>query len=94
MFHAKNPSTLSPVICYISPGSAKLTGGAPGLQIRCEAGKAVSGGFDSHALPPREGQNPETSLGVLSFLSLKAQPFPVSTSPKTYAGRRTPRPGS
>ena len=64
---AKNPSTVSRIICYISSGSAKLTGGAPGLQIRCEAGKAVSGGFDSHALPPREGKNPETTLGVLFF---------------------------
>ena len=38
--------------CYKTPGSAKLTGGAPGLQIRCGAVKAVLGGFDSHALPP------------------------------------------
>lgn len=33
-------------------GSAKLTGGAPGLQTRCGALKGVPGGFDSHALPP------------------------------------------
>ena len=33
-------------------GSAKLTGGAPGLQIRCGGVKAFPGGFDSHALPP------------------------------------------
>jgi hypothetical protein len=32
-------------------GSGKLTGGAPGLQIRCD-GEELSGGFDSHALPP------------------------------------------
>ena len=38
--------------CYKMRGSAKLTGGAPGLQIRCGAVKAVPGGFDSHALPP------------------------------------------
>ena len=38
--------------CYKTPGSAKLTGGAPGLQIRCGAVRAVPGGFDSHALPP------------------------------------------
>ncbi len=41
-----------PYFCYKMPGSAKLTGGAPGLQIRCGAVKAVPGGFDSHALPP------------------------------------------
>ena len=40
------------LFCYKTPGSAKLTGGAPGLQIRCGAVKAVPGGFDSHALPP------------------------------------------
>lgn len=36
---------------YIAGGSAKLTGGAPGLQIRCRGVKAFLGGFDSHALP-------------------------------------------
>ena len=42
------------LFCYKTPGSAKLTGGAPGLQIRCGAVKAVLGGFDSHALPPND----------------------------------------
>lgn len=38
--------------CTFRRGSAKLTGGAPGLQIRCGGVKAFPGGFDSHALPP------------------------------------------
>jgi hypothetical protein len=45
-------SFLIDYIAARSWGSAKLTGGAPGLQIRCGAVKAVPGGFDSHALPP------------------------------------------
>ena len=52
--------------CYKTPGSAKLTGGAPGLQIRCGAVKAVPGGFDSHALPPLAAQKtPGLSSGVI-----------------------------
>jgi hypothetical protein len=66
---ARNPSTPSSVICYISPGSAKLTGGAPGLQIRCEAGKAVSGGFDSHALPPERTKGPRDERSGFLFWS-------------------------
>ena len=33
-------------------GERKGPGGPPGLQNRCGAARAVSGGFDSHALPP------------------------------------------
>ncbi len=51
--------------CYKTPGSAKLTGGAPGLQIRCGAVKAVPGGFDSHALPPSpQNETPGIIPGV------------------------------
>jgi hypothetical protein len=54
--------------CYKTPGSAKLTGGAPGLQIRCGAVKAVLGGFDSHALPPPDvKKTPGPSPGVFCF---------------------------
>ena len=56
--------------CYKTPGSAKLTGGAPGLQIRCGAVKAVPGGFDSHALPPPLKMRPrELFPGFLSSSS-------------------------
>ena len=55
--------------CYKTPGSAKLTGGAPGLQIRCGAVKAVPGGFDSHALPPpSQNATPGIIPGVFSSL--------------------------
>jgi len=43
---------------YIAGGSAKLTGGAPGLQIRCRGVKAFLGGFYSHALPPSYRDSP------------------------------------
>ncbi len=33
-------------------GERKGPGGLPGLQHRCGAVRTVSGGFDSHALPP------------------------------------------
>ncbi len=49
--HKNSLSNVTPLYTF-SLGSAKLTGGAPGLQIRCEGVKAFSGGFDSHALPP------------------------------------------
>jgi hypothetical protein len=45
-------TTLIVYIAMHRSGSAKLTGGAPGLQIRCRGVKAFLGGFDSHALPP------------------------------------------
>ena len=49
-------------------GSAKLTGGAPGLQIRCEGVKAFSGGFDSHALPPIQAIPASFSGAFFSFI--------------------------
>lgn len=36
-------------------GSGKLTGGAPGLQIRCN-GQKLLGGFDFHALTPKKSK--------------------------------------
>ena len=57
-----------PRIEYISSvGSAKLTGGAPGLQIRCEVLKGVSGGFDSHALPPTYEDCPERGFFIFDL---------------------------
>ena len=46
------PLSKSAASIRFSLGSAKLAGGAPGLQIRCRGVKAFLGGFDSHALPP------------------------------------------
>ena len=54
--------------CYKTPGSAKLTGGAPGLQIRCGAVKAVPGGFDSHALPPPVSNKTPVSIPGVFYL--------------------------
>ncbi len=65
-------------------GSAKLTGGAPGLQIRCEAVKAVSGGFDSHALPPIGWSGGKSRKQVVSARRVKPQ--------NKKGGSRSPRP--
>jgi hypothetical protein len=59
--------------CYKTPGSAKLTGGAPGLQIRCGAVRAVPGGFDSHALPP--------TFSIITTI------FNITIEPKTHTRR-------
>ena len=55
-----------PAACYLpaaltataSHGRAMFPGGAPGLQNRWDA-PGVSGGFDSHALPPHAVQAPQ-----------------------------------
>ena len=69
--------------CYKTPGSAKLTGGAPGLQIRCGAVKAVPGGFDSHALPP-PAQN--ATPGIIPRVFLLAKPYSLTNCHPFFTG--------